>query len=104
LTAPSDPVSVQTFKQKDTREHLEKNSPELNFLKIISKITRKAAVILKMFVLGALGLLATARHPKGGVGIRKLLPGEDRTLSVCRGGPRVGRDGGHGEVFVEGPV
>lgn len=81
----------------------ETDGPKLRLFRIISKVTRKAAVILKMSVLRDLSFLATARCPTG-VGIRKLLPGEDRTISVYRRGSRVGRGDGHGEEFVEGPM
>lgn len=70
------------------------DSLELALFQLVSKITRKAAAMLKMFVLGILSFSgkATAGYPTE-VGIRKPLLRQEVSVPVYRGGPGVGRDG-----------
>lgn len=74
---------------RETQMSTQEGNLELTLFRFMSKITRKAAAILKMFVLGILSFSGKATT---GVGIRKPLLREEVSIPVHRGGPGVGRD------------
>lgn len=83
------------YLNRETQMSTQEDNLELTLFRFMSKITRKAAAMLEMFVLGILFLCKSNSRDPTGAGIRKLLLREELAFLYTEEGQEWGGTDGH---------